>query len=181
MAIIVLQDFYDSDTYYTLEEESGDFSIHEKSSMLPKEPFPVGFAEMKVVGWPWERKKMLVALYPKYETLLLRVGTNVFNWSHPDLEVSRGRLFGCFKRFKVVQNSKLLLSLLYCHNDWGGTFPRNPGGDFCTHIVWSLRTRGAMLRYMYQWQAISQGIPLTQHFFDETNARISERAEVGKL
>ena len=181
MASIVLQDFYDSDTYYVLDEESGDFSIQDKSSMQPNETRPVGFADVKAVGWPWKRKKWLIALYAIHKTLLLRVGASTFNWANPDLEVSREQLFGCLKSVRVAQNSKANLSLLYCHNDWGGTFPNNPGGDFCTHIVWSLRSRGAMLRYMHQWQAISQGKPLNQLLFNEINSRIRERAEVGKL
>ncbi|MCI1277441.1 MAG: hypothetical protein LKG23_00505 [Nitrospira sp.] len=130
MASIVLQDFYDSDTYYVLDEESGDFSIQDKSSMQPNETRPVGFADVKAVGWPWKRKKWLIALYAIHETLLLRVGASTFNWANPDLEVSREQLFGCLKSFRVAQNSKAILSLLYCHNDWGEHFQITQAATF---------------------------------------------------
>jgi len=116
-----------------------------------------GFATYQKVGLLPGRKKLFLALYAHKNTMIMRIGDQVFDWADSSLRVKRDGVAPFVKRFRVFRDKTVVASFFYLYTDLLGTAYDSFCTEFPTYIEDITATRAKRERFTYFWTEISNG------------------------
>ena len=163
MTTFLLQDYVDPRKRYALDLESGAVTETMVRSDAKDITSTAGFGAFRTVGL-LHKSRLFVAAYADDNTLLVRIGNEVFDLSERDFEVKRAAPAPFVKRFSISRRGQVLLSLVYFYVDHK-VWPDN--GDIFTLIERAAATPSAHEGFAYIWRAKKDGRDITSKEFLE--------------
>jgi hypothetical protein len=170
--------------YFMVDPHSGQVVVKIIDQAQEEDWHACGHATYQQVGLLLGRKKLFLALYAYKNTMLMRIGDQVFDWADTSLHVKRDGIAPFVKRFRVFRDKAVVASFFYLYTDLLGTaYDETYGTDFPTYIEDVTATRAKRERFIYFWTEVSKGRglrdPVFQKELEQIEKNMSSQSWVG--